>query len=178
MSILQTAYNKSLLEHKTCITVEDVEWVVKSGSYSVRMTRKLTQEMAIGKVNGLGVSGLSQGILLSVQAIAQKMGVGKGEVKISGVVEEEELHMRNSTSKRKSMAYSSLQNVLTLFKIMYNVDVESYFIHINFPTGIPVDGPSAGVTMFCSLYSALFGEPISDDVAMTGEVTIHGEVYP
>lgn len=178
VSILQTAYNKALLEHRQCITLEDVEWVIKSGGYSIRLSRKLTQGFFIGKVNGLGVAGLGQGMLLAVQAIAQKVSIGKGEVKISGLVEEEELHRHNSTSKRKSMAYSSLQNVLTLFKIMYNVDMENYFIHINFPTGIPVDGPSAGVTMFCSLYSALYGEPIRDDIAMTGEVTIHGEIYP
>ncbi|MEG0389011.1 MAG: S16 family serine protease, partial [Niameybacter sp.] len=88
------------------------------------------------------------------------------------------LNMSHSKAKRKSMAYSSLENVLTLLKIHYNIDCEDYYIHVNFPTGIPVDGPSAGVAMFCSIYSAIFEEPIPGNIAMTGEVTIHGEVYP
>ncbi len=41
-----------------------------------------------------------------------------------------------------------------------------------------MDGPSAGVALFCVLYSSLFNEPVNSNVAMTGEITIHGEVFP
>lgn len=178
VSILQTAYNKMIYEHAPTIAKTDVEWIIKSGGYTPALHKKLNTGYYIGKVNGLGVMGHSGGMVLEVESIAQKVNPGKGKVNITGVIEEEELKMSTSKAKRKSMAYSSLENVLTLLKIKYNVDYEDYYIHVNYPSGIPVDGPSAGITMFCSLYSAIFEEPVPGNVAMTGEVTINGNVYP
>ncbi|MGL4736584.1 MAG: ATP-dependent protease LonB [Cellulosilyticaceae bacterium] len=178
VNILQTAYNKAKLESHDSISVKDTEWVLQTGGYHMQPYKELEARYHIGKVNGLGVYGHGQGTVLEVQAIAQKVAKGEGELKVTGVIEEEELRGRNSVSKRKSMAHSSAQNVLTLIKTKYHVDTDSYYIHINFPTGIPVDGPSAGVAMFSAVYSAIFEEPILQTLAMTGEVTIHGEVYP
>ena len=178
VTILQTAYNKTLLEETEGITVADVEWVVKSGGYAKQLHKKLDNQYYIGKVNGLGVVGETRGMVLEVQAVARRVDKGQGTLKITGIVDEEEIRQSHTTIKRKSMAQSSVQNVLTLLEMKYNIDIGSYFIHINFPSGMPVDGPSAGIAMFSALYSAILGDSIPNSLAMTGEVTIHGEVYP
>ena len=76
------------------------------------------------------------------------------------------------------MASNSVENVLTVLKIRYNVSTDDYLLHINFGSSGPVDGPSAGTAMLTVLYSAIFNKALPGDIAMTGELSIRGKVKP
>ncbi|WP_070001061.1 ATP-dependent protease LonB [Cellulosilyticum sp. I15G10I2] len=178
INMLQTAHSLVRLEKRENIEEKDVEWVIQTGKYAPRIDKKINKGYHIGKINGLAVSGHGQGMVLDIEAVARPTHKENGEIKITGIIEQEDLHMKHSTIKRKSMASSSIENVLTILKMRYNVDVNNYLMHVNFTSGIPIDGPSAGIAIFCALYSALFDKKVSGEIAMTGEISIQGLVYP
>lgn len=79
--------------------------------------------------------------------------------------------------RRKSTAHASARNVLVLLKEM-GLWKKNRDVHINFPGGVPVDGPSAGVAMTVAAVSALKGVPVDASCAVTGEVSVQGKVLP
>jgi Lon-like ATP-dependent protease len=76
------------------------------------------------------------------------------------------------------MARGSVENVLTAIRKFLDVNPNDFEIHINFPGGVPIDGPSAGITLATAIYSALSGQMIDNELAMTGEISIRGGVMP
>jgi Lon-like ATP-dependent protease len=118
------------------------------------------------------------GALLEIEVTAIPAVPGRGHFNITGVVEEEELGSGGGRSlRRKSMAKGSLDNVLTVLR-RNGFQPENFDLHINFPGGTPVDGPSAGVAMAVAIASAMTKQPVDNKLAMTGEVSIHGGVKP
>ncbi len=75
------------------------------------------------------------------------------------------------------MAKGSVENVLTVLRRI-GLNPQDFDLHINFPGGTPIDGPSAGIAMATAITSAIKGIPIDNKLAMTGEVGIHGNVKP
>jgi len=177
VNIMQTAASVAGMEERKEIRVEDIEWVVQSGRYSPRMDIKVAKEGEVGSVNGLAVCG-SGGTILPIEAWAKRVEKGCGELKVTGIVEEEEIKNGQHTMKRKSTASSSVSSVITVFCKELNVDIRDYDVHINFTGGVPVDGPSAGAAIFSALYSAVNQKIMPSDIAMTGEVSICGRVLP
>lgn len=177
VNIIQTAVGVNINENRDKITVGDIEWVLNNGQYNPRPERKVNDEPQIGYVNGLAVYGPNIGTLLEIEATASVAPDGKGRVTITGIVEEEEIGSRDGrTIKRKSMAKSSIDNVLTVIKRYLDIDPENYDIHLNFPGGTPIDGPSAGITVTAAIYSAITNTYMDNKVAMTGEVSIRGKI--
>lgn len=178
VNIIQVAGGVALIEKRKEITVEDVEWVINSGQYSPRPEKKVPKRPQIGYVNGLAVYGPNVGTLIEIEATAISTEKAKGEVIITGIVEEEEMGGDIRKVKRKAMAKGSVDNVLTVLKSYLNIEPKDYNIHLNFPGGIPVDGPSAGVAVATAIYSAVKRVAVDSTVAMTGEVSIRGFVKP
>ena len=178
VNMIQIAAGIALTEGRQAIRTADIEWVVNSGQHAPRPEKKIGPRPAIGAANGLAVSGTNLGMLLDLEVAATRSAPGQGKLTITGVIEEEEVSSLGKTMRRKSMARGSVENVLTVLRGYLNVDPRDYDIHVNFPGGIPIDGPSAGVTMAAAIYSALTAIPVDNLVALTGEVSIRGRVLP
>ncbi|MBP1905028.1 Lon-like ATP-dependent protease [Paenibacillus turicensis] len=177
VNMVQLAVGLALTESRNHLLASDLEWVATSSQLSPRPDRKIPEHSEIGVVNGLAVYGPNMGTLLEIEATAVPVAKGKGSFTITGVVDEEEMGGGGRTLRRKSMARGSIENVLTVLKRM-GIQVSGYDIHINFPGGTPIDGPSAGIAIATAVTSAIRGIKVDHQIAMTGEVGIHGKVKP
>lgn len=178
VNIIQLAGGLALTEGRSNITIADIEWVINSGHYSPRPERRIGNSPEVGYVNGLAVYGANQGTLLGIEAIAMPAAEGKGTIFVTGIIDEEEMGGEGKKIRRKSTAKGSVENVLTVIRKCFELDTRNYDIHLNFPGGIPIDGPSAGISMVTAIYSAITAKPVDNKVAMTGEVSIRGKVMP
>ncbi|WP_422698413.1 ATP-dependent protease LonB [Desulfofarcimen acetoxidans] len=178
VNIVQLAAGIATTEGYKQIRKSDVEWVVHSAQYSPRTEIKVPLQPQVGLVNGLAVYGSNIGMLLELEVGALPVAKGQGKVTVTGVVEEEELGSKSRTIRRKSMARNSVENVLTVLQRVTEVDPRDYDIHVNFPGGGPIDGPSAGVAIAVAVYSAITCLPVDNKLAITGEVSIRGMVKP
>jgi len=132
--------------------------------YSFGMAEKKNQ---VGQVNGLAWTEVG-GELLSIEAI---MMPGKGKMTTTGKLGEV---MQESVQAALSVVRNRSQ------RLGINPDFyQKSDIHIHLPEGAtPKDGPSAGVGICTAMVSMLTGIPVRADVAMTGEITLRGEVLP
>lgn len=148
------------------ITVKDTELQKYLGPVKFKPDDVLKTDRT-GVVNGLAYTSVG-GTMLTVE-VAVMDGTGKLELtgSLGDVIKE---------SAKAAVSY------IRTNAEKYRIDKDFYQnkdIHIHFPEGaVPKDGPSAGVTIFTALVSALSGCKVKSDVAMTGEITITGRVLP
>ncbi len=125
------------------------------------------KENQVGQVNGLAWTEVG-GDLLTVEVVVV---TGKGNSKFTGKLGDV---MQESVSAALSVVRKRAQR-LGIRPDFY----EKHDLHVHFPEGaIPKDGPSAGIAICTALVSALSNVPVRADVAMTGEITLRGEVLP
>jgi ATP-dependent Lon protease len=121
----------------------------------------------IGTVTGLAWTAVG-GDILFIEALKTK---GKGKLQLTGQLGEV---MQESAQAAFSYAKARAGELGIPDDALENFD-----IHIHLPEGaIPKDGPSAGITMATALVSVLSQRPVRKDVAMTGEITLRGNVLP
>lgn len=135
-------------------------------------TRKYTSDIVskknqVGVVNGLAWTSVG-GVLMPLEVITLD---GTGKIEVTG-------SLGDVMKESSKIAVSYVRSIAD----KYGIDKEFYKkndLHIHAPEGaVPKDGPSAGVTMTTALVSALSRKKIRCDVAMTGEITLHGKVLP
>lgn len=178
VNMIQLASGIAIADRRDGILAKDVEWVANSSQLSPRTEPEIATESKIGLVNGLAVYGPNMGSLLEIEVTTIPVAKEKGTYNMTGVIDEEQLGAGSSkTLRRKSMAKSSVENVLTVLRRM-GLTPQNFDVHINFPGGVPMDGPSAGIAIATAITSAILGIPIDHKVAMTGELSIHGKVKP
>ncbi len=178
VNLVQLACGIAINENRKEITSSDIQWVIENGQYSPRMEKCINEKPQVGYVNGLAVYGANLGAVMEIEASAHKNKLIRGSLRVTGIVEEEEIGGANRRIRRKSNARCSIENVLTVLERVFSLDCTHYNIHVNFPGGAPVDGPSAGISVATAIYSALTNTPIDNEVAMTGELSILGGVKP
>jgi ATP-dependent Lon protease len=176
VNMIQISAGLAITDEREFIKDEDLEWVAHSSQLSPRMERKINDDSRVGLVNGLAVYGPNTGALLEIE-VTVIPAKDKGTINITGIVDEESIGGQGKSIRRKSMARGSIENVITVLRSM-GVPAGDYDIHVNFPGGVPIDGPSAGIAMATGIYSAIYKVPIDNKVAMTGEISIHGNVKP
>ena len=156
-------------EKKVSITIKNLEEFLEKGYFGIDTIDKKNR---IGVVNGLAWTPVG-GDVLKVEAVKYR---GKGQVMITGKLGEV---MKESAH----IAYTLVKVLIDTKKIKVPRSKEpiyyKYNVHIHVPEGaIPKDGPSAGITMTTAIASLFSEKKVCADVAMTGEITLTGEVLP
>ncbi|MBE7037813.1 MAG: ATP-dependent protease LonB [Ruminococcaceae bacterium] len=175
VNIIQTAISVATSDKRTKIHIKDAEWVLEVGKYQPRFVKKCSDKPQTGIAYGLSVTDFSHGYLMEIEASAKKCDK-KGKINVSGMVDQEQIDTRRQKLIKKSSAKESLDNAITVMKNIIGINTDKYDIHINFPGGIPVDGPSAGIALICAMYSAINKTEIEKGIALTGEISILGNV--
>jgi ATP-dependent Lon protease len=149
---------------KAQLTQADVEKVLGKSRYSNDLYKVANMP---GVAVGLAWTYVGGDILF----VETSLSDGKGDLKLTG-------NLGNVMKESAATALTYLQSNAR----KYDIDPELFskkVIHVHVPEGaVPKDGPSAGVTMMSSIASAVTGKRVKPYLAMTGEITLRGQVLP
>ena len=127
----------------------------------------ISLKSSVGVANGLAWTSVG-GELLKVEVLAFK---GKGNLTLTG-------QLGDVMKESAQAGYTYIRSRAEALGIAANFG-ETTDIHIHLPEGaVPKDGPSAGVTMVTAMVSALTGKKVKGKLAMTGEISLSGKVWP
>ena len=146
------------------VSVSDLETILGSSRYSNEIYKTVN---TTGVAVGLAWTYVG-GDILFVETLLSE---GKGEVKLTG-------NLGNVMKESASTAYTYLQANAKKYGISVD-DFSTKNVHVHVPDGaVPKDGPSAGITLLTAITSAFTGRKVKPYLAMTGEITLRGQVLP
>jgi ATP-dependent Lon protease len=149
---------------KPALTIEDIETILGRSKYTNEIYKTAVMP---GVAVGLAWTYVGGDILFVEASLSE----GKGELKLTG-------NLGNVMKESAVTALTYLQS--NARKNDLDPDIfQKKNIHVHVPEGaVPKDGPSAGVTMLTCMASALTGRKVKPYLAMTGEITLRGQVLP
>ena len=151
-------------EEKIKIGVNNLEEFAGPEKYS---SKDKNSQPEIGLVNGLAYTVVG-GDTLEIETSISK---GTGKIILTG-------KLGDVMKESAQMAISYLRSNAEYLGLS-EINFSEIDIHLHVPEGaVPKDGPSAGITITTSVYSALTRKAVNNDIAMTGEMTLHGKVLP
>lgn len=145
------------------ISMKDLDEVISINRLNSIEPLKGTEEKKVGHIYGLGVSGYI-GSTIEIEAVAFKSEKGKGAVRF------------NDTAG--SMAKDSVFNAASVIRSITGENIKDYDIHVNVVGGGKIDGPSAGAAITMCIMSAILEKPLRQDIAVTGEISLRGDIKP
>ena len=158
------AADEGTAEVKCTIDADDISTYLGPERYSFGLAEEQDE---IGVATGVAYTA-SGGDTLSIEVLPVR---GKGTLQLTG-----QLGDVMKESAQAALSYARFKAEALGVDPKY---FEEHNIHIHIPEGaVPKDGPSAGITLTTALISAMTGQPVRRDVAMTGEVTLRGKVLP
>lgn len=146
------------------ITAADIRLVLRASREKGPYWTQSRADAEVGVVLGLGVKGFL-GEPIEVEAAvfrASEPGTGK--------------HRFNRAAG--DMAHDSFFNATSVVRRICDENLRDYDVNVNVVGGGRVDGPSAGLAVVTAIVSSLKGRPVPGDIAMTGELSLHGKVKP
>ena len=168
VNILADAYGHAVYQQKSTtdiqITLETIQHIAHVSRLVPYVPERASSAGVIGKVFGLGVAGYL-GSTLEIEAVAfPAQTAGKGYFRF------------NDTAG--SMAKDSMFNAAAVVRAVTGKELADFDININFIGGGNIDGPSAGTAITTALISAITKVPVRQDAAVTGEISVQGQVKP
>jgi Lon-like ATP-dependent protease len=163
---LSLVTEKEVMEAKKLSSTLEQQMVEKMMDVKKEYDIYKTTGKKVGRVNGLAVMGMTEaGIMLPIECevtFAQSQNQGK-------VI---------ATGKLGEIAKESVENVSAIFKKLTGKDISNYDIHVQFLQTHGVEGDSASISIASAVISVLENIPIKQTIAMTGSLSIRGEVLP
>lgn len=171
VQLLADAYGHAFLRQKSKrktakvnIEMSDIQAVIRTNRLSRNTNIKVSDDLEVGSVFGLGVNGFIGSCLEFEAAAFPAREKGHGVLRFNEAA--------------GHAARDSVFNAASVIRRLTQKDLYDYDVHVNVVGGGRVDGPSAGLAVVVALASALEGLPVPQSIAMTGEVTIQSKVRP
>ncbi len=156
-------YDKGNTEH-IHISKDLMEQTARASRLSPWVKKIASDTPKVGHIYGLGVAGY-WGSTIEIEAVAfPAIEKGKGTI-----------HFNETAG---SMAKDSVTTAAAVVRSLTNKRLSDYDLHINIIGGGNIDGPSAGCAITCAILSAIEKIPLRQDYAVTGEISLSGEVKP
>lgn len=168
VNLLADAYSLAVYEKGNTegihISKDLMEQTARASRLSPWVKKVASDTPKVGHIYGLGVAGY-WGSTIEIEAVAfPAMDQGKGTI-----------HFNETAG---SMAKDSVTTAAAVVRSLTNKRLSDYDLHINIIGGGNIDGPSAGCAITCAILSAIEKIPLRQDYAVTGEISLTGEVKP